>query len=45
MAKVEVFFSYEFDRDKELYGSFFAQAKSESRYAIRVLNLSDRVIG
>lgn len=34
MAKAGVFFSFEFDRDKELYGSFFAQAKNESRHAI-----------
>lgn len=35
MAKVGVFFSYDFTKDKELYGSFFAQAKGESRHAIR----------
>ena len=34
MAKVGVFFSYEYDRDHELYGSFFAQAKDESRHTI-----------
>ena len=39
MAKVGVFFSFEFDRDKELYGSFFAQAKNESRHAIRDCSL------
>ena len=39
MAKVGVFFSFEFDRDKELYGSFFAQAKNESRHAIRDYSL------
>ena len=39
MAKVGVFFSFEFDRDKELYGSFFAQAKGESRHAIRNYSL------
>ena len=39
MAKVGVFFSYEYDRDKELYGSFFAQAKDESRHAIRNYSL------
>ena len=39
MAKVGVFFSFEFDRDKELYGSFFAQAKGESRHAIRDYSL------
>ena len=39
MAKVGVFFSFEFDRDKELYGSFFAQAKDESRHAIQNYSL------
>ena len=39
MAKVGVFFSFEFDKDKELYGSFFAQAKDESRHAIRDYSL------
>ena len=39
MAKVGVFFSYEFTNDKELYGSFFAQAKGESRHAIRNYSL------
>lgn len=34
MAKVGVFFSYEFTKDKELYGSFFAQAKKESDHTI-----------
>ena len=34
MAKVGVFFSFEFDRDQELYGSFFAQAEKESRHTI-----------
>ena len=34
MAKVGVFFSYEYDRNKELYGSFFAQAKKESDHTI-----------
>ena len=40
MAKVGVFFSYEYDGDKELYGSFFAQAKSESPHAIRDYSLN-----
>ena len=39
MAKVGVFFSYDFTKDKELYGSFFAQAKGESRHAIRNYSL------
>lgn len=39
MAKVGVFFSYEFTKDKQLYGSFFAQAKGESRHAIRNYSL------
>ena len=39
MAKVGVFFSYEYDRDKELYGSFFAQAKKESDHTIRDYSL------
>ena len=34
MAKVGVFFSYEYDRNKVLYGSFFAQAKEESDHTI-----------
>ena len=34
MAKVGVFFSYDFTKDKELYGSFFAQAKKESDHTI-----------
>ena len=41
MAKVGVFFSFEFDRDKELYGNFFAQAKDESRHAIRNYSLNE----
>ena len=40
MAKVGVFFSYDFTEDKELYGSFFAQAKNESRHAIRNYSLN-----
>ncbi len=40
MAKVGVFFSFEFDRDKKLYGSFFAQAKEQSRHAIRNYSLN-----
>ena len=39
MAKVGVFFSFEFKRDNELRGSFFAQAKNESRHAIRDYSL------
>ena len=39
MAKVGVFFSYDFTKDKELYGSFFAQAKKESDHAIRNYSL------
>lgn len=39
MAKVGVFFSYDFTKDKELYGSFFEQSKSESRHAIRNYSL------
>ena len=30
-----------FDRDKELYGSFFAQAKDKSRHAIRNYSLDE----
>lgn len=40
MARVGVFFSFEFDRDKELYGSFFAQSKNESCHAIRDYSLN-----
>ena len=40
MAKVGVFFSFEFDRNKELRGSFFAQAKGESPHAIRDYSLN-----
>ena len=39
MAKVDVFFSFEFDTDKELRGSFFKQSKRESRHAIRDYSL------
>ena len=39
MAKVGVFFSYEFTNDKKLYGSFFAQAKGESPHAVRNYSL------
>lgn len=39
MARVGVFFSYEYDRDRELYGNFFAQAKKGSRHAIRDYSL------
>ena len=39
MAKVGVFFSFEFKRDNELRGSFFKQAKKESNYAIRDYSL------
>ena len=41
MAKVGVFFSFEFHRDKKLRGSFFEQAKNESRYAIRNYSLDE----
>ena len=41
MAKVGVFFSFEFDRDKELYGSFFEQARHGSHYAIRNYSLDE----
>ena len=40
MAKVGVFFSYEFTKDKELCGSFFKQAKGESPHAIRNYSLN-----
>ena len=39
MAKVGVFFSYEFKKNNDLYGSFFAQAKDESRHGIRNYSL------
>ena len=39
MAKVGVFFSYEYDRDNELRGNFFEQAKKESDHAIRDYSL------
>lgn len=41
MAKVGVFFSFEFDKNKELYGSFFEQSKAESRHAIRDYSLDE----
>ena len=41
MAKVGVFFSFEFDRDKKLYGSFFAQSKNKSHHAIRNYSLDE----
>ena len=39
MAKVGVFFSYEFTKNRGLYGSFFKQAKGESCHAIRNYSL------
>ena len=42
MARVGVFFSYEYNRNKELYGSFFAQSKNESDHTICDYSL-DRV--
>jgi len=39
MAKVGVFFSYDFTKNRELYGSFFAQAKDESCHAIQDYSL------
>ena len=42
MAKVGVFFSFEFDRDKELYRSFFAQSKGKSCHAIRNYSLNEK---
>lgn len=42
MAKVGVFFSFEFYKDKELRGSFFEQAKHESRHAIRNYSLDEK---
>ena len=41
MAKVGVFFSFEFDKDKKLRGDFFAQAKDESDHAIRNYSLNE----
>lgn len=34
LTPIGVFFSFEFNRDKELYHSFFAEAKGVSRYTI-----------
>lgn len=42
MAKVGVFFSFEFDKDEKLRGDFFAQAKGESQYAIRNYSLDEK---
>ena len=39
MATVGVFFSYEFTKNRALYGSFFAQAKKESDHTIRDCSL------
>ena len=42
MAKVGVFFSFEFDKDEKLRGDFFAQAKGESQHAIRNYSLDEK---
>jgi len=42
MAKVGVFFSFEFDKDEKLRGDFFAQAKNESPHAIRNYSLNEK---
>ena len=41
MAKVGVFFSFEFDKNKDLRSNFFAQSKGESRHAIRDYSLKE----
>jgi len=41
MAKVKVFLSFEFDRDKELQPNFYAQAKKHSCYEIENYSLEE----
>ena len=41
MAKVKVFLSFEFDKDRELQPNFFAQAKDHSDYAIKDYSLQE----
>ena len=42
MAKVKVFLSFEFDRDKKLYGDFFAQvARGDSCHDIKNCSLNE----
>ena len=42
MAKVKVFLSFEFDRDADLYGSFFAQAaRGDSSHDIEDYSLNE----
>ena len=41
MAKVRVFVSFEFDKDKELHGSFFGQGREHSCYALRDYSLQE----
>ena len=42
MAKVSVFLSFEFDQDKNLHRSFYAQAKQRSKHSIRDESLNER---
>lgn len=42
MVEIKVFLSFRFDRDKELYSSFFAQAKDESCHAICNYSLDEK---
>ena len=39
MAKVKVFLSFEFDRDKELHRNFYTQAAEHSCYQIEDYSL------
>lgn len=41
MAKVKVFLSFEFDRDKELHQNFYEQAVHESDYEIEDYSLNE----
>ena len=41
MATVRVFVSFEYDKDKELHGSFFGQGKDNSCYALRDYSLQE----
>ena len=41
MATVRVFVSFEYNKDKELHGSFFGQGKDNSCYALRDYSLQE----
>ena len=44
MATLNIFVSFEFDKDRELQESFYMQAKDETRRRIRNCSLSETFI-